>query len=172
LSGTLDGSMSLRFRDRNGNSVDVTDELTKLRASVDLLMRLSAIRVGQVNFDALQRLDTRRFDEVHKDYGGPHSGSWHQPQSFQPEREHYDTGIRLKLPSSLIMESDRWAFIDYLRVILASKPDSPYRTVAELIKAVVRSIPDHEIDAVSKVALLEVLLPEPKTDDLPETAVA
>lgn len=84
----------LSFTDPNtGKTIDfvrdVVYEVRKLRASVDLLVRLSNVAVGNVNISRLTALQLPWFERVFLDFGaGWNAGVVDLPGS---ETEHHDT---------------------------------------------------------------------------------
>lgn len=155
----INGSIS--FTDDYGKRIEVVGELKKLRAVVNVLVRLSSVNIGSVNLDALGALQTHWFDRVYADFGV----GWNNGGSVTvgAEVEHYETGLKTKLPFTLLTPDDRWTFIHTLKLVIASKQfENPSLSVEAVIRAVISKNP--VIDAVTRVGALAAVCPEIRMD--------
>lgn len=147
---------SITFRDDSGQPVDLVQEVRRLRATTALLTRLTMVRTGSLNIDALPRLPLSYFDSVFTTDGS----GWNSNSQHGNLTEHYETGIKARLPTNISTAADQVEFIDALRLIIASQRFGTYPppTVRDLIKSVIERN-SNGVDPVSKLGLLEVLLP-------------
>lgn len=161
MSDQVNINGTISFTDSYGKRIELVDEVKKLRASVDILVRLSNVRIGSVNLDALGVLQPFWFDKVYSEFGA----GWNSSGSVVvgSEVEHYETGIKTRLPYGLTTPDDRWTFINTIKLIIASSKNSTRPlSVEEVIRAVVSKHP--LVDAVTGVGALAAVCREIKMD--------